>query len=363
MNKLTKVGCSALCGSLAAVSAANAGDMTVTGGVDMSWMSLGGNSSATGSPIGIGSNLTFKASGELDNGWTFTGTVANLNGSAYSTAVVNIDMLGLGSLNFNQGNSGNGIDAFDDKMPTAWEETWGTGVGTGIQLVKGVGTSHNIQYSLPKFLGTSIVVAMAPVMGATDTADKTTSGVNTTSKGRGYDATINLNPSLGTELLSGLNLFVGAHYTEIYDKNKASPLNQEDTHYEGVAGITLDLGPVSLGGGRSGILTGKVGTTDVDYYRNNMYGVAFNINDDLSVSYGRHESEQNFVNPGAGYTDAGAGVGSGAARTMQIDSWQAAYTIGGASIRVAETKVKNASYQVVDDFDKSARTISLSLAF
>ena len=39
MNKLTKVGCSALCGSLAAISAANAGDLTVTGGVDMSWIS------------------------------------------------------------------------------------------------------------------------------------------------------------------------------------------------------------------------------------------------------------------------------------------------------------------------------------
>ena len=31
MNKLTKVGCSALCGSLAAISAANAGDLAVTG--------------------------------------------------------------------------------------------------------------------------------------------------------------------------------------------------------------------------------------------------------------------------------------------------------------------------------------------
>ena len=39
MNKLTKIGASALCGSLAAVSAANAGDMTVTGGADMTWMS------------------------------------------------------------------------------------------------------------------------------------------------------------------------------------------------------------------------------------------------------------------------------------------------------------------------------------
>ena len=40
MNKLTKIGASALCGSLAAISSANAGDLTVTGGADLSWISL-----------------------------------------------------------------------------------------------------------------------------------------------------------------------------------------------------------------------------------------------------------------------------------------------------------------------------------
>ena len=81
MNKLTKVGCSALCGSLAAISAANAGDLTVTGGADLTWISM--DDEATGNPIGIGSNLTFKGSGELDNGWTFDLTVAMLNQDAY----------------------------------------------------------------------------------------------------------------------------------------------------------------------------------------------------------------------------------------------------------------------------------------
>ena len=67
MNKLTKLGVSALCGSLAAISTANAGDLTVTGGVDMSWISL--SDEVVGNPIGMGSNLTFSGSGELDNGW------------------------------------------------------------------------------------------------------------------------------------------------------------------------------------------------------------------------------------------------------------------------------------------------------
>jgi hypothetical protein len=40
MNKLTKVGFSALCGSLAAITAANAGVLTVTVGLFMSWIYL-----------------------------------------------------------------------------------------------------------------------------------------------------------------------------------------------------------------------------------------------------------------------------------------------------------------------------------
>ena len=105
MNKLTKVGCSALCGSLAVISSANAGDMTVTGGVDMTWISL--DSATTGNPIGMGSNLTFKGSGEADNGWTWDLTIAHLNGNAYSAANVDIGMGGFGNLMINQGNGRN----------------------------------------------------------------------------------------------------------------------------------------------------------------------------------------------------------------------------------------------------------------
>lgn len=56
MNKITKLGVSALCGSLAAVSSANAGELSATGGVDMTWISM--DDEITGNPIGIGSNYS-----------------------------------------------------------------------------------------------------------------------------------------------------------------------------------------------------------------------------------------------------------------------------------------------------------------
>jgi len=349
MNKLTKVGLSALCGSLAAVSAANAGEMTVTGGVDMSWMSKSGGDAVTGNPIGMGSNLTFKGSGELDNGWTFGVTVAMLNQDAYSNTVVNLDMGSLGSLNFNQGDSGNGIKAMDDKMPTAWEEPWGMGLGTGIQLVSGVGTQVNMQYSSPTIAGINVKVARAPDVGAADTADKSASGGTDDQTGAGTDMTININPAFGTEILSGLNLFVGGHMTEHY--NGTAGLNNR---YEGVGGITYSLGPIALGYAASGISTGNTKTaTDVDYYKNSMYGVSFNVNDDLSLSYGHHESQQGFVNE----TDS-------ASVDLEVDSWQIAYTIGGASVRYAKSEVDNAAYQSgTAAYDKEAKVLSVSLAF
>jgi len=42
MNKITKIGLSALCGSLASVSAVNAGTLDVTGSATATWTSLGG---------------------------------------------------------------------------------------------------------------------------------------------------------------------------------------------------------------------------------------------------------------------------------------------------------------------------------
>jgi len=352
MNKLTKVGLSALCGSLAAVSAANAGDMTVTGGVDMSWMSKGGNDSTTGNPIGMGSNLTFKGSGELDNGWTFDLTVAMLNQDAYSNTNVTVTMGGLGKIDFNSGNSANGIDAMDDKMPTAWEEPWGGGLGTGVQLVKGIGTNSNVQYTTPTIAGITIVGAMAPDMGSVDVVDKG-NAVSDDSTGAGYDATVNINPSFGLEALSGLNLFVGAHYTDAHNETA-----KQNNRYEGVGGITLDIGPISLGYATSGISTGNQATpTDVDWYKNHMYGVAFNINDDLSVSYGNHTSQQGFVNPSSESGNDTESV------HMDIDSYQIAYTMGGASIRYAKHEVSNGSYQNGSQYDAEAKVLSVSLAF
>ena len=355
MNKLTKVGCSALCGSLAAIASAHAGSLSVVGGADLTFTSLGDD--VTGQPIGMGSNVTFKGSGELDNGWTFDLAIANANGAAYSAANVTITMGGLGKINLNQGNSGNGIQAYDDKMPTAWEEAAGAGLSGGVKRVYGVGKSQNIQYTTPVLgagiIGTTIAVAYAHEVGATDVNDKGTKSADNES-GAGYDATININPSMGTEILSGLNLFVGG---SVIESRKNSSVEEDE--YQGVGGITYDIGPVSLGAQWSGLYSGhdnlNGGSHVYHTYKNHSFGVAFNVNDDLSVSYGEVQSRK------AGYNGSDAQATGEAGRVVEVSSWQAAYTMGGASFRIADVKVDNNLWSAGTNRD--ATIISLGLAF
>ena len=349
MNKLTKVGFSALCGSLAAISSANAGDMTVTGGADMTWMSL--DSTTTGNPIGMGSNLTFKGSGELDNGWTFDLTVANTNASAFSAAKVDIGMGGLGNLMINQGD-GNGLGAYDDKMPTAWEESWGAGLNPGVKLVGGVGSSMNIQYTTPTVFGSKMVLAYAPEVGAADTADKSNTAEGDLQLKRGYDAVVHINPSLGTEILSGLNMYLGASLKE---KTKDSTTYQNDLG-EVTGQITYDIGPLSLGYGWAGMVTGKeYDTVAPGYYKNHMYGISFNVNDDLSISYGYYDSRKEDV--------SSASTNEEQNRYVEVSSIQAAYTMGGASIRLAMVEADNVGFSTATSADREATVLSMGLAF
>ena len=126
MNKLTKVGLSALCGSLAAVSSANAGEMSVSGSATATYQSSAGEN--TGNPIGMNSGLTFSGSGELDGGQTFTYTITNADQAAFSAGSMSLTTNMLGTFRIGAIDGASGIDSKDDVMPTAWEEVDGTGM-------------------------------------------------------------------------------------------------------------------------------------------------------------------------------------------------------------------------------------------
>ena len=129
MNKLKKIGLTALAASLATVSA-HAVDITASGGASISYTSNGNvGAAATGNPWSMSDTVNFTGTGEMDNGWTVTMTMgldssAVAAGAGFEDRAISIDMGDAGVLAF-KGKDGTSVTGvMDDKMPTAYEETW-----------------------------------------------------------------------------------------------------------------------------------------------------------------------------------------------------------------------------------------------
>ena len=337
MNKLTKIGVSALCGSLASFSAANAGDMTVTGTVDMSWISL--DDESVGNPLGMGSNVSFAGSGELDNGWGVKLAIDATNALAYSSANVTVSIPGLGDVLVSQGLSGTGIDRMDDNTPTAWEEAYGAGLGSGIDTVAGGSGGAGIEITPTDMMPSGIVSRLhwTPDAGGTNAGDKA-NGSNESITGMGFDLTVEAS---GDATPDGLTIYGGL--SKVDQAQNGTAVNDDIS--EMTAGIKYAVGSFTLGYQFSeednGRATSKTG------YDNTGYGIVFAVNDDLSISYNNFESEQTST------TDI----------TTEASSFQVAYSMGGMSIRLAEQTVDNKSYCTNAANQRDATTLSVVLAF
>ena len=337
MNKLSKLGVSALCGSLAAISAANAGDLTATGGATVTWLSEEG--AATGNPIGMASAVSFKGSGELDNGWTVALTIAGNDAGAYSASNVKITLPGMGDVIINQGDSGTGIARMDDMTPSVYEEADGAGISAGIDKTLGVNSGTTIEVTPTEVLPAGLTARFAYSKDADggNVNDKTAGG-STGAIGSGWDVTV----ELGSDLtgVDGLTLYGGISEYEQF-QNAASITGDGS---ERTMGIKYAMGSFTAGYQISDEETGESSTTD---YENTMYSVTFNVNDDLSIGYNHVESDEK-------------GQGKDSA---EAESFQAAYTMGGATFRIAEVDIDNRNYGSSAAADVSGHVLSLGLSF
>jgi outer membrane protein OmpU len=338
MNKLTKIGVSALCGSLASIASAQAGSMNVSGGANATWSSNEGET--TGNPIGMASNLTFTGSGELDNGTAFTLTITHADQAGFSASQIALTTPSMGT--FTIDNSGGGIDRLDDMMPTAWEEVDGTSLGMGLQTVAGGKAHGHVEWTLPSDMlpdGMTANVLWSPRAAGGKVNDKAVGG-DSGAMGAAWDFAIT-----HSALADGLNAFVG--YSTIEQANGSYDGDQ----IEKVIGATYAISNFTVGYQKSWSSRQTTSASGTSYYENDAYGVSFAINDDLSISYGVHKSDR-VLNDGAGTTVE-----------LEGNSLQMAYSMGGATIKIAETSVDDGKYVSGSANDDDATTIMLSLAF
>ena len=333
MNKLTKIGVSALCGSLASVSAAQAGEMTVTGSATATYTTV--ENTVVGNPLGMATGLTFTGNGELDNGSTFTVSYALTNKAGYTGSAISVTTPSLGTFKYDEG-GGTGLDRIDDMMPTAWEEVDGTGVGMGLRTAAGGGASADIEWTVGLGLpdGMAAYISVAPQADGSKNTNKAYSGINSTTDGYAWDVVLTHNA-----LTDGMNVFAG--YSDISQNGGLGD------RVEGVLGATYAIGGVTVGYQYSKV--SQPAAAD-NYYQNDAYGISFAVNDDLTLSYGVQKSERNFNN-------------NLSSIELEGESLQLSYSFGGASIKVAEASVDNRNYLTTAANQVDGRTIALTLAF
>jgi hypothetical protein len=215
-------------------------------------------------------------------------------------------------------------------MPTAWEETDGTGLPVGLRTVGGAGANADIEWNVGIGLpdGMNVYGSLAPKPGGGQTnTNKAVGGDGGIVIGHGWDVVLT-----HSGLWDGLNVFAG--YSDIEQASGVGDRQQE------AYGVTYAIGGFTLGYQES--KDDNPGVTAI-YYENQAYAVSFAVNDDLTVSYGVHESK------GSSTT------------TLEAQSLQVSYSVGGASIKFAEAQVDNQNYQ--SGTNKEGRTIALTLAF
>ncbi len=345
MNKLTKIGVSALAGSLVAASA-QAGELSASGTWELTYKS--DDKTQTGNPFGSKSAITLSGSGDVDGLGTasFSAVINDNNPVGYLSHLITLDMGDMGMVGFDQGVGKFGVSTIDDKSPTAWEESWHNTANSSGGLIHSGGSGGVLGYS-NSMGGFDLTVEYAPAMTTADNGDGAAGGDNT-SLANGSNINFAVNNS---SLVDGLTFGFGAGSTE-YD-DEAVVGNEDGSSVVGYANYVM--GPATVGitlsdsnnarlGGTTASVNANAGAREVE-----AYGIAFAVNDNLSISYNEHNMTYKKKNSdGADVEQESTGIAI-------------AYTMGGATLAIQNNSMDNVTGTA--GTNDEITEISLSLAF
>jgi len=336
MNNLKKIGLSALAGSLALATSAQAFDASVSVESQAVYSSAQGNENATeasnGKGIGVDTDVAFSGSGELDMGWTVSvfhsldtdGTVAN------TSTQMTVGMGSLGTLQFNDV-GGASTNAIDDVLPFAYEEPWdGT---TGTSEFNNFGSELNngsLTYRLPAI----------EMMGATINASVD------------YDPNANVGaPSagaVGTDGASGEGFTVAiAHESGLTIGGGATKIGNTDARVGesgGTGYVKYSNGPLTV--------------AYQEFYHNEAAGAADSDGDGYALAYSAGDMTFSYSVQNEQTNARGA---TAALEEEEMSAIQAAYTMGGMTIAASLYESENVEGVAAVKYEETE--LSVSFAF
>ena len=305
MNKLKKIGLSALAGSLVAFSA-SAAEFSVTGSASLTYANTErGNTGTTGqvngNPYTMGDSLGFNASGETDGG---------LGVAVYyeldDDVMDDYDMTlsgDFGSIKFTGSGGSTALGAVDDVMPNAYEEPWdiidtdGTATAGSPTVIGGGSGANMFVYTSPDFGGATFKAAWVP-----------------SGNSAGSDSYTDFAIAISPEALDGLTLgYAISNNTVAGNKDL-----DKSTAY-----VKYAVGGITLGAQMSD----SDHTTASNDQESHGYGVTYAVNDDFSIGYTAHFLQ----------FDSGASAN----KDQESTGISASYTMGGMTLAGAMNEVDN----------------------
>ena len=326
IDKLKKIGVSALAGSLVAFSA-HAAEWSLSGGASLYADQQDEDIATTWYQ---GDSIKIQASGTTENGIDVAvmyeldgGTNASATGSAWDDHYLSLGTEALGTLRF-WGHGGSSVmSQFDDISPKAYEEISDIGTINTVSadnVIGGVGNNNMFEYTSPSFAGVTFKAAY-------------NTAADSTVIGKYSDMGVMIQP----EMVEGLTLY--------YASGEKQTGATQTTDVSTMA-VKYAYGPVTVSYQESE--SDVSGSTDDDEVE--QVGISYTVNENLTVSWGTREYDNNIAS------------NSGDGNLTQEDTGVAvSYTMGGVSISAQRNDHENVGGTEANDGESTS--IGISFAF
>jgi outer membrane protein OmpU len=317
MTNLKKIGLTALAGTLAATTFAQAGTVDVTAKANMEYETNKATNKLSDDTFFQNKSVTFSGSGELDNGFGVSMYHTFDEQVSVESSVVTLDMNDMGKITMDYFGYVAGLASVQDVVPNAGEQVWDdTGSGehgtpaAGVTNPQADGSGHELGYTVS---ANGITLSTTLAFAGDHTEES---------------AVI-----MADGLVEGLMIGAGAGTNQ-----NATTQTQEDdltTYF-----VKYTTGPISVGAQQSEVDTEAAGNS----VERTAYGISFAVNENLSISYGQSD-----VDFDASTTDE------------ESKGFSASYTSGGMTVGLVRNEKDNVAGTVGDN--EEVAELKLTFAF
>jgi hypothetical protein len=325
---------------------ANAIDYTMTGGMLATYTTQQtgnqGSEADNGKGLGVATDLSFNASGELDNGYTVAYFMSVDTNAALSntSSQMTIGMGSLGTLQYNN-IGGSKANAIDDITPNAYNETWdgltSSNARNNGSFFGSLTSSGSVDYRIPTQDLGGMTVNASITYDPNPGGAAAKGGVAAANGGSGVAYTLQLAHESGLE--------IGGGYEE-QDKQ-----HNETSAHDGknaTAYVKYAAGGLTVAYQEAYQDTATDGISDTPDKEFEALGIAY-TSGDFTVSWGESEVKEK----ASGVTAALA--------TIELESIQAAYVMGAMTISAAMSSTDNDNGVAAQEYNEN--TLAVSFAF